>query len=246
MIRKASMLKAIAVFVAVFGFSLAVLSPAQAQEKDEWNKPITKSGSAALIFSIDGLGTFNVRAPGMISVPIPRTGLSGSGLDSLMPLTGIGGKFFISDDLALRLGLGFNTMTSKAADTTASPSTTNYLATTTAWGLGVGAEMHFRPLYSVSPYGGLQIMFASSSATEPSDEVTTYSGHSFGVQAFFGFDWFVTRGIALGAEGGLGWQTWGLERKFTPKTGTSTDFNGPVGSSIAIAMNGLVHVVVYF
>lgn len=245
MTRKATMLKAVTVFIAVFGFALAVGSPAQAQEKEEWHKPITQKGSAALMFSIDGLGTFNVQAPGMIAVPVPFLGNFPAG-DSLMMLPGLGAKFFIADDLALRVMLGFNHTSAKATDTTETPSTRNTLASSTAWGVGAGAEMHFRPLYSVTPYGGIQVMYVSSSTDEPTNADITYSGHNLGVQLFFGFDWFVTRGIAVGAEGGLGWQSWALDQKYSPKTGSSTEVNGPVGSSIALAMNGLVHVVVYF
>ncbi len=234
MIRKAIVLLA---FVGTFGLSIGLVTSARAQEKDDWTKPITKQGSAALLFTINGLGSFNVGAPGLGPVPAAITGnfSESSPSDSMATLMGAAFKYFVSDDLAVRILLGFNHSSRKALDTS------SFAPGQTLWGIGAGAEMHFRPLYSTSPYVGAQITLASSSTDEPTNKDITYSGSAFGVEAFAGFDWFFTRGLAVGAEGGLGW----MSSSFT-STLKGKDTKGPVMSNIALATNGNVHVVVYF
>jgi hypothetical protein len=66
--------------------------------------------------------------------------------------------------------------------------------------------------------------------------------------AVAGFDWFFTRGMAIGAEWGLGFTT---SSSSTESGGTSVD--GPSPNSIALGMvgsgisgSGSVHAVVYF
>ncbi|MDP4198865.1 MAG: DUF3575 domain-containing protein [Bacteroidota bacterium] len=237
MIRKATVAT---VLIAVFGLCVGLSTNANAQEKDDWMKPITKQGSAAFVFTINGLGSFGIGGPGLGAVPVPIQGDFNprSPADSMMTLNGLGMKYFFSDDMALRVALGFNHSSRKDFDTS------SFAPAMTAWGIGVGVEDHFRPLYSVSPYAGLQVKYASESADEQSNQNITYSGHTFGIGAFAGFDWFVTHGIAIGAEGGLGWMTSSFSQTLSGTGGSTT--TGPDVSSIALAMDGLVHVVVYF
>jgi hypothetical protein len=140
-----SILRSLAVLAVVVGF--AGSSFAQDTNNDVI-RPITKSGSAAFMFTLGGLGTFNLAAPSL-----------GPGLAS----AGFGMKYFLADDVALRvlLGMSMNGKTIPAngtgSDVTESDNTI---------GLGVGVEYHFRPLYSTSPYIGGQIGFQSRSFQE--------------------------------------------------------------------------------
>jgi hypothetical protein len=212
-------------FTKLCGALVVVLSFATASYAQETNndiiRPITKSGSAAFLFTISGLGTFGIGAPAI--------GMN-AGVQS-----GVGMKYFVSDDLALRILLALATTSQDSTISTQESSQTNY-------GVGVGIEYHFRPLYSTTPYVGAVVGFAGTSNKSTNDGVTTtVSGTQFSIAAIAGFDWFFTRGIAAGAEMGLGFAT---NSGSTEVGSSSTDTNGP--TQISLATNGNVHLVVYF
>jgi hypothetical protein len=215
-----SILRSLAVLAVLVGFS----SSAFAQDDANIIRPITKQGSAAFMFTINGLGTFGLGAPSF-----------NPGLDA----AGFGFKYFLADDVALRVLLGFN---SKSVDT---PETSH-----TMFGVGVGAEYHFRPLYSTSPYIGAQIGFQSTSDESVQNilgtEVTsTTTASKFNFSAFAGFDWFFTRGIAAGAEFGLGFTSESSSSEASGG-GNSQESDGPATTTIALNSAGNVHLVVYF
>jgi opacity protein-like surface antigen len=212
-----SILRSLAVLAVVVGFT----GSAFAQDtNNDIIRPITKQGSAAFIMSIAGLGTFNLAAP-----------VLGPGLGS----AGFGMKYFLADDIALRILLGLNTRTE-------APEEGND-ATQTGFGLGVGMEYHFRPLYSTSPYIGGQIGFASNGTNnggEGTAEVET-SETDLAIAAIFGFDWFFTRGISVGAEYSLGFHS----NSGTRTTG-GTEADLPAISTIGFGGVGSVNLDVFF
>ena len=150
-------------------------------------------------------------------------------------------KYFLSDDMALRVLIGL-TNSSSGADSIAPGK-----QATTDIGIGAGIEMHFRPLYSTSPYVGGQVTFNSNSTTTTTkdalgkDNDAKVSGTTLGVGVFAGFDWFFTRGIALGGEMNLGFSTSSGSR-----TAGGTTVDSPSSTSIALSTSGSVHMVVYF
>jgi hypothetical protein len=180
-------------------------------------RPITKSGSAAFLFTLQGLGTFGIGSPSVNGM-----------------MSGVGVKWFVADDIALRVLLGFGS--NQVAGIGPDSATT---LTASSFGIGVGGEYHFRPLYSTSPYVGLQIGFTSASTDVAVGSGTaTDKTTSFGVAALAGFDWFFTRGLAVGAEMGLGFVSHGgTTIQGADKTSTS---------SINLATDGNVHFLVYF
>jgi hypothetical protein len=211
-------------FAAALLVVLGMAGSATAQDNDaNIIRPITKQGSAAFLFTIQGLGTFGIGAPGISNGP---------GM-----LYGAGFKYFMSDDLALRILLALNSGSVKTNGTT------SVTSTSMDFGIGVGAEMHFRPLYSTSPYVGAQIGFGSSSTdnggTGAAIQKTSMS--SFGINVLAGFDWFWTRGLAIGAEYGLGFAS----ASGTTTTGTTSTDN-PSNTMIGFNNSGNVHLVVYF
>lgn len=212
-----SILRSLAVLTLLVGFS----SSAMAQDDANIIRPITKQGSAAFLFTINGLGDF-----GIGTVPI---------VDGMS--AGFGMKYFISDDMALRILLGFNSQSGETAGT--NPVDTG----STAFGLGVGVEYHFRPLYSTSPYVGAQVGFGSTNTDMGTvgGNDNSMSSTMLAVGAFAGFDWFFTRGMAAGAEFSLGFQTHSGESK---SGGTTTEH--PATTSVALSGGGNVHLVVYF
>lgn len=216
-----SILRSLAVLAVVIGVSGSAFAQ---DNNNDIIRPITKQGSAAFMFTLGGLGTFNLSAPSL-----------GPGLGN----AGFGMKYFLADDVALRVLLGLN-MNSTNTPVSGGSDVTK---TNNGFGLGVGVEYHFRPLYSTSPYIGGQIGFASGSTDNGLDaplKVET-SSTSLSIAALAGFNWFFTRGLAVGAEYSLG---------FTSTNGTTTqggtENDNPGTSMIGLGGVGSVHFIVYF
>jgi len=216
-----SFTKFVAAIIITLGFSSATF----AQDNNaDIIRPITKQGSAAFLFTLQGLGTFGLGAPSIGSGDVVTAGA--------------GMKYYLNDDLALRILLAFNNTSMKNSDASdsAKPGTTQF-------GVGIGAEYHFRPLYSTSPYVGGQISFTNSATDNDltGDAKVKTSRNSFAVAALAGFDWFFTRGMAAGAEYQLGFATTGG----TVTVGSnSTDL--ATNTTIGLSGGGNVHLVVYF
>ncbi|HWF45275.1 MAG TPA: hypothetical protein VG537_11590 [Candidatus Kapabacteria bacterium] len=215
-------------FVSKLAVSLMVLAGlagvTRAQEtttEHDVIRPITASGSAAFLFTIKGLGTFGIGSPSIDGAT-----------------SGIGAKWYVANDIALRVLLGLSS--AQNVDSLVDPTKT---LSTTTFGIGVGGEWHFRPLWSTSPYVGLQIGFTSTSqdidvGEAGASKIETDKSTTFGVTPFAGFDWFFTHGMAVGAEMGLAF----VSRGGTLPNGTSKTST----SNIRLMTNGSVHFDVYF
>jgi hypothetical protein len=207
----------------VLGFVFGIARTSFAQEDNSIIRPITKQGSAAMIFELAGIGTFGFSGPGIMGLGMPA----------------VGGKYFIADDMDIFILAGVNT--SSGSDSIAS--TQSAKPSSTAFGIAAGVQAHFRPLYSTSPYVGGIVSFGSHStdngASGNSDFKTSSS--TFGVAALAGFDWFFTHGLCLGGEMSLGFRSTSSSQTVE---GTTTDSQG--SSGIALATNASVHLNVYF
>lgn len=194
-----------------------------AQDNDDSPRPITKSGSSAWIFSINGLGDFGVGGNDL------ATGHSGS------PVLAAGFRTYISDGLALRALVGFSTSSSGDKDSVGGATSS------TAMGIGVGVEVHTGPLYSISPYFGGQITYGMDGHTTENSANTFKENYSqFGIAALAGFDWYFTKGIFLGAEYTLGFAS----RSASTESGGTTN-DSPSTTTIGIG-SGNVHLGVHF
>jgi len=221
-----SLTKFFAAFVLVAGFALSAV----AQDESNIIRPITKSGSAAFVFNISGLGAFGPTAP-------PIGSLGGT-----TPVAGAGLKYYLSDDLAAKVLLAFAT-TDDGKDSLGTSST--------AFGIGAIVEMHFGPLYSTSPYVGAGIRFASGSSTTDIGGTSTdaeSSASQLTIMAVAGFDWFFTRGIAIGTEWGLGYTMNSTDDGVdaTDEPSSSSIGLGMTSTSGGLSGSGSVHAVVYF
>lgn len=198
-----------------------------AQDNDDMARPITKSGSAAFLFNLSGIGTF-----GMSAQPI---GTVSNGSTS-QTVAGVGMKYYISDGGALKILFAFATSDNGATDDANSSS---------GMQLGIGAvyEHHFGPLYSTSPYigGGLRYAMASSTSGTGTSERKD-NGSQLSIGAVAGFDWFFTKGLALGAEYNLGYTM----NSSGGSTGGTDDADHASPSAIGIGGGGSVHFIAYF
>ncbi len=209
----------------------------QAQDEANITRPSTKAGSAAWVFSFGGLSTLS-----MTGVPIGTVSVPEATTFNDVSLTGAGWKYYLADEMALRVGLGFGTSSSGDADPT---KFSGGKTSKTAFGINAGIEMHTRAVYSTSPYFGAQINFASGSYTNTSTvgSSTTEvkgSGTAFGLSVLAGFDWYFTHAIAIGGEYTLGF---GTSSSSATRGGTTTDL--PSSTNIGIG-NANIHLVVHF
>ncbi len=216
----------IVVFAFVLTFTFGVARTSFAQD-DNIVHPITKQGSAAMIFELAGVGTFGFTGPGILGY-------------NAMPA--VGAKYFISDDMAIFVLAGLSTLS--GSDTT--PSSQSAKQSSTAFGLAAGFQMHMRPLYSTSPYWGAMVSFGSysydnggTSGTDGTDYKSSSS--AFGIAALAGFDWFFTHGLALGGDVSLGFKSTSGSQT---AGGTTSDTQGT--TVISLATNASVHLNVFF
>lgn len=156
--------------------------------------------------------------------------------ESAMDLYGAGFRYFFSNEIAVTLGLNFGTGTSTQEFDGGKTETS-----ATSFGAAVDANYHFKPLYSVSPYVGVNVNFGSvSSSVETSTGTVTnkteYDGSGFGAGLNFGFDWYFTEGLSLGGKYTLGFSSLG---KPSEKTGNTTT-EGPSTSVFAIGSASII------
>ena len=134
-------------------------------------------------------------------------------------------RYFMKDDMVvrLRLGLGSSSSTNKVAD--AAGTTTAEIKTNSGFGimLAPGIEKHFAGTSKLSPFIGAQLMinYATAATTEVSNASVANpnsgnvnSGDSYkldggsrlglGLGLIMGADYYITDGIFVGGEMGLG------------------------------------------
>jgi hypothetical protein len=157
--------------------------------------------------------------------------------ESAQNLYGAGFRYFVTNEIAVALGLNFGTGSSTQEFTGGDKSETS----STSFGVAVDANYHFKPLYSVSPYVGLNVNFGSyssniSETVEGTTVETDYSGSGFGAGVNFGFDWYFTEGLSLGGKYTLGFRSLGKPEE---KSGNVT-VEGPSSSGFGIGSASVI------
>lgn len=135
-------------------------------------------------------------------------------------LFGIGFRYFFTNEIGVTGGL--NLGTSSSSQEFANGDKEDISAST--FGISADANYHFKALYSVSPYIGINLNFGSFSSTLEMTEdgtltKTEYSGNGFGAGINFGFDWYFTPGLSLGGKYTLGFRSLGKPEE---KVGNTT------------------------
>lgn len=135
-------------------------------------------------------------------------------------LFGIGFRYFFTNEIGVTGGL--NLGTSSSSQEFANGDKEDISAST--FGISADANYHFKALYSVSPYVGINLNFGSFSSTLEMTEdgtltKTEYSGNGFGAGINFGFDWYFTPGLSLGGKYTLGFRSLGKPEE---KVGNTT------------------------
>ena len=176
--------------------------------------PMTSQGDKALTFSINGLGNFGV------------SGLSTASVSGYGTLYGAGGKYFVSQDMAFRGVVSFN-----SNSTTTKTQAGDNKSSTTSFGFAPGLEWHMAAAGAVSPYWGIMANFGmvKNTQTPAGGTETSQSGTVFGADLMMGAEWYAWDGVSFNAEYQLGFST--TSTKANSGTG---DVDGPSYTNFGI------------
>lgn len=167
-------------------------------------------------------------------------------------------RYFLKDDMALRLSLGVNT-SSTSQDYAENSDGTGGVGTVETsgsnFGIGVGIEKHFAGTDKLSPYVGAGISFSTGSSSETWTNAVgnTEGGYdysaattgkfddsnsSFGIGVSAGADYFFTNSIYLGMEVGFGFNSssTGDSKGSVTSGGTTSTYLSKGGSSSGISI----------
>jgi opacity protein-like surface antigen len=185
-------------------FLVSSFSFAQINKNWDGTKPEVYKGSKNFIFMYSPFVSANL---GSVYAGSYATGNDTISSSTVNNLYGIGFQYYVSNQISLAIGLNFGMSQDKSTDLT----TGDYKKTVTSIGASVDANYHFKSLYSVSPYVGLNANFGMGSTKYEWPAVLAgsktqekFSGSSFGAGLNFGFDWYFTPGLSLGGKYTLG------------------------------------------
>lgn len=222
----------------VFVMSLFVVSASFAQINKNWDgtKPEVYQGSKSFVFVYSPFVSANLGAAYAGSY----TNYVDSSNASVNNLFGAGFQYYVTDNISLGGGLNFGTT---SWEPKWSGSTAKYSAT--MFGLSVDGNYHFKSLYGVSPYLGLNVNFGTMSSTTDytagsSTGQRKTSGSAIGFGANFGFDWYFAPGISLGGK-----YTFGMTMNSAPEVtqtsgGTSVTVTGPKTSTFGTGVASIM------
>ncbi len=112
-----------------------------------------------------------------------------TGNSPFFPMGSLGAKYFITDAIAVRAGVGFDNVASGGTSFT-------------GYDLAAGFEYHFGGRNGVSPYAGAQVSYSGSSLSAGGSTAS-----DFGVRAVFGGEYFFSNNFSWAGELGLGFDS---------------------------------------
>jgi hypothetical protein len=222
----------------LFVMSLFVVSASFAQINKNWDgtKPEVYKGSKNFVFTYSPFvsNNFGGNPSGM------HSNYSDTINSTVSQMYGLGFQYFVTNEIGLVAGISFGSSSwePKWAGSTGKTSTTMF-------GLSVDGNYHFKALYGVSPYLGLNVNFGSMNSTTDWTAGTASgqeksSGSSVGFGANFGFDWYFAPGISLGGKYTLGMQMNGAPEVTSTNGGTSLTRTGPKTSSFGTGVTSIM------
>jgi hypothetical protein len=209
------------------------LSFAQLNSGYDGPKPEVYSGAKSFVFMYTPFqSNFNP-----VYVASASGNSTGGTSFSDMNLFGAGFQYYVTREIALVLGVSFGT--SSETQDSMSTSVPKNETSSTSLGVALDANYHFKALYSVSPYIGVNVNFGSYSET---DETTVggttskmeSSGTGLGAGLNFGFDWYFTEGMSLGGKYTVGFRSMSSPEVTSTSGSTTNTFTGPSRTSIGI------------
>jgi hypothetical protein len=155
---------------------------------------MTKQGTWALNFTMNGLGDFGVHGYPASSITAPD--------GSVLTLYGLGASYFISDDMAIRAGLAFNNTNYNTKEEGVGENDVTLMG----FGINPALLWYFLGEGPVAAYWGPAVMFGSYSEkdeftpTAGTGTSTTSSITEFGAGIVMGAQWWAWDQVAFNAE----------------------------------------------
>lgn len=184
--------------------------------------------TCTISYAQSGSETMVRRTGGSTAMMFTLNGLQNLGAGNFMG--GFGINHFLSDDFALRGGLGFG-MNSRAAGEGDAKMTSD----STTINIAPGLRVNLANNKNIAMYVGGQVMFGISSTTNKtgSTETGSSSSTSIGVGGFAGAEWFPWDNVSLGLEYGLGFNT----TSGSSKNAQGTETDDPSTTSIMLGLS---------
>jgi opacity protein-like surface antigen len=220
----------------VFLFLLAVPCLALAGDPS----PLLQTGSKALLFDLGGLATL---AAGNYQ-------------------GGLGGKYYVAKDLAIRLSLGFSTSTETDKNTQAPPLPANTLTESklshTTFSLAPGVTYAIATSSTVAAYVGGMVTISTTSQKREGNSAGLFvgfdSGESYrvsttdwGFAGILGVEWWPWENISLSGEYRLGFtHSSGQTESSTPGVTVTTDAPTTNSFGLGSANSAALTLGVYF
>lgn len=224
----------------LFVMSLFVASASFAQINKNWDgtKPEVYKGSKNFVFTYSPFVSNNFGGAPSGS----HSNYTDSSNATVSQMFGLGFQYFVTNEISLGGGVSFGSGSwePKWAGSTAKTSGTMF-------GVSVDGNYHFKALYGVSPYLGLNVNFGTSSSTTDytfgivSSQVKS-SGSAVGFGANFGFDWYFAPGISLGGKYTLGMQMNAAPEvtSTSSSSGLTTTATGPKTSTFGTGITSIM------
>ena len=178
-----------------------------------------------------GLRLFSIGVAGNQFDDIMYGGIEPVELNNPININGIKVRYFISENIAVRMNLNFRMKTQKDVSENLDVTRTDK-TTSMNFAIVPGAEYHFAGTERLSPYVGAEIGFGTGSFERNTNNAGYVDGNTykfkaphttFNVGIVTGVDYYITKGLYLGAEFGFGFNT--LTQKgstVTTQTGDTT------------------------
>ena len=215
----------------VTGFSFA-----QINKNWDGTKPEIYTGSKNFVFIYSPFvsGAFGSSFAGSHSNFVDTTNTTVSSL------YGVGFQYYVTNNIALAIGAYFG---SQSWEPTWAGQTVTGSGTT--FGVSLDGNYHFKALYGVSPYVGLNFnMGMNSNSYDATANNTTFtsesSGSAIGFGANFGFDWYFVPGLSLGGKYTLGMTMYSAPEQTQTTGGTSVTRKGPKTSNFGTGIASIM------
>lgn len=164
----------------------------------------------------------------------------------VLPEYGVKFRYFFNEDMAFRLSLGLNSdaekVTTYVNDRDNNEYKSNKKTTVTTFSLMPGFEYHFNKYERISPYVGGEIGVLAGTTKVKTDNTLNDDNSlskapmvGFGINVVTGVDVYLCKGLYLGAELGLGYNSLDTKRG-TVKTvtgSTTTEVDGNTSDMVS-------------
>ncbi|MBC8145582.1 MAG: outer membrane beta-barrel protein [bacterium] len=204
------------------------------------NAPVTPksaSGDFGLLFDLGGLAN------------LALNGFNGPGGDTSDFGAGFGAKYFIADNVAIRLAIALRSL---STDKPVGADPTEFVDKFSSFSTAITPSVTYNVVKSggVAGYIGGQLSFgtrsSSSTFADTSRAKTDASMSSIGVGAIIGAEWFPWSNISLSGEYVLGFATSSTESDIQTGSAPSVHFKGDTETAIGVYSRGVLTAAMYW